>query len=111
MAYRIQILGPAKRSFRKLQKYEKAIARDLIEPLKNDPRPFRCDNVMGHKHILRVKQQDIRVIYGVSDALNRVFIIDIRKRNEATYKNIPIETLNLAITQATAILKARPPDC
>ncbi|AFM22767.1 cytotoxic translational repressor of toxin-antitoxin stability system [Desulfomonile tiedjei DSM 6799] len=110
MSYIIQILGPAKRSLRKFQKHEQSVARELIEPLKNDPRPSGCDNVMGHKNILRVKHQDIRVIYGVADDIRHVFIIDVRRRNEATYKNIPIQTLDLAISEAISTLKARSRD-
>jgi mRNA interferase RelE/StbE len=108
--YRIQILGPAKKSFSKLEKHERTIARDLIEPLKNDPRPSGCDNVTGHKNILRVKRQHVRVIYAVADEIEHVFIIDVRKRNEATYKNISTRALTVAITEAIATLKPRPTD-
>lgn len=111
MAYKIIILGAAKKSIRKLEKYERIIARELIDPLREDPRPVGYDHVMGHKNILRVKQQDIRVIYGVADEIKHVFVVDVRKRNEATYKNIPTQALNLAITQAIATLKSQPRDC
>ncbi len=60
---------------------------------------------------MRVKQQDVRVIYGILDAAGMVFVIAVRRRNEATYKIIPIKALNSAITEAIAMLKTKPKDC
>jgi mRNA-degrading endonuclease RelE of RelBE toxin-antitoxin system len=111
VTYKIQILGPAKRGFKNLPKSEQAIARELIGSLRDDPRPHGCDHVMGHNNTFRVKKQNVRVIYGIFDEIKHVFIVAVRKRNEATYKNIPTEALNLALSQAIASLKAKPIDC
>jgi mRNA-degrading endonuclease RelE of RelBE toxin-antitoxin system len=110
LTYQIQILGPAKRGLKNLQKSEQAIARELIRSLKDDPRPHGCDHVMGHNNIFRVKKQNILVIYGIFDEIKYVFVVAVRKRNEATYKNVPTEALNLALTHAIASLKTKPTD-
>lgn len=78
--------------------------------MKNDPKPPGSEKVMGHSGIFRVKCQDIRVIYGISESIRHVFIIDVRKRNEATYKNIPTQALNRAVTEAITILKNQQSD-
>jgi hypothetical protein len=57
-----------------------------------------------------VKDHDIRVIYSVFDKLKYIFIVAVRKRNEATYKNLPTRALDSAITQVIATLETDPPD-
>jgi len=105
LGYQIYICQPAQRSFRKLEKSERTIARELIRPLKKDPRPVGCESVEGYDRILRVKRQDIRVIYSVADLQRFVIIIDVRRRDKDTYKNIPIGSLELALKQAITVLK------
>jgi mRNA-degrading endonuclease RelE of RelBE toxin-antitoxin system len=90
LPYRLVILEPAKRSFKKLEKHERNIARALVRSLKNDPRPAGHDQVAGYSPLLRVKKDNMRVIYGVHNDV--IVIIEVRKRNEGTYKNLPIET-------------------
>lgn len=111
MSYKISICGPAKRSFRNLEKSERTATRELVRPLKDEPRPFGSEPVVGYKGLLRVKCGDIRVIYAVFDKIKYVFILEVRKRNEATYKNLPIQALTSAITQTIARLKVSPPEC
>jgi hypothetical protein len=65
---------------------------------------------VGHEGLLRVKDHDIRVIYSVFDKFKYIFIVAVRKRNEATYKNLPTRALDSAITQVIATLETDPPD-
>jgi len=90
LPYKLAILEPAKRSFKKLEKNERNIARTLVRSLKNDPRPAGYDQVAGYSPLLRVKKDNVRVIYGFHNDV--IVIIEVRKRNEGTYKNLPIET-------------------
>ena len=77
----------------------------------DNPRPEGYAKVMGLSRVLRVKKQHIRVIYGIYEDTKSVFIVDVRRRNEATYKNIPTEALSAAVTEAIATLKAKPRIC
>jgi mRNA-degrading endonuclease RelE of RelBE toxin-antitoxin system len=111
VSYNIQILGPAKPSLKNFEKFERNVARELIGPLKDDPRPPGCEPVVGYRDILRVKFRNIRVIYGVSEESRSVFILDVRRRNENTYKNIPVRTLLTAMSDVLDQLRDKPPDC
>lgn len=65
---------------------------DAIEDLKKDPRPHKTLKLVPPVklyHYLahyRIRIGNYRVLYDINDDLKKIYILDVRKRNEQTYK-------------------------
>ena len=63
----------------------RAIA-DAIDKLENEPHPHGCETL--EEEILRIRVRDYRVIYGVDEKEERIVILKISRRSEATYRGL-----------------------
>jgi mRNA interferase RelE/StbE len=88
--YRLEVSVAAKRDLQRLQdrmrasEYEHLL--DEIESLIEDPRPQGIRKIQGEERTYRIRVGDFRVLYEMSDNTNIVEILQVGRRNEATYK-------------------------
>ena len=63
----------------------RAIA-DAIDKLEEEPRPHGCETL--EDEILRLRVRDYRVIYGLDEKEERIVILKMARRSEATYQGL-----------------------
>ena len=86
--YAVVITKDAEKQIAKLQKPDKKRVLDLIESLGSDPRPYgykKLEGLHGEK-IYRIHAGNFRIFYVLEDAKLTVYVVEVLKRNEKTYK-------------------------
>jgi mRNA interferase RelE/StbE len=86
--YAIVITKDAEKQISKLQKPDKKRVLDLIESLGNDPRPHGYKKLEGFhgEKIYRIHAGHFRIFYLIEDGKLTVYVVEVVKRNEKTYK-------------------------
>lgn len=86
--YAVVITRDAEKQISKLQKPDKKRVLDLIESLGLEPRPFgykKLEGLHGEK-IYRIHAGNFRIFYLIEDGKLTVYVVEVLKRNEKTYK-------------------------
>ena len=86
MEYRIKFKASAAKEFRKLPANIQKRLQIAINALKNDPHPSGSIKLEGSEHLYRIRLGDYRVVYGVDDAIQVVFVTRVRHRRDV-YKD------------------------
>lgn len=85
--YRIVFSRRAEGVFQKLPKKEARRIKEALESLKQDPRThgtIKLENAPVASY--RCRTGDMRILFDVDDEARVIEVIDIRKRDEHTYK-------------------------
>jgi mRNA interferase RelE/StbE len=90
MAYQVNFDPRASRQFRKLPAKMQQPVRSAIEGLATTPRPHGVTKLSQTRQpdLYRIEVQNYRVIYQIRDQLLVVLIVEVRKRNERTYRDL-----------------------
>ena len=75
-----------KRELRRIPPYDRARVIEVIEALKENPRPHSI--VQLEPNVYRLRVGDYRVIYKVFDAEQLVIIGRVVRRSERTYRDV-----------------------
>jgi mRNA interferase RelE/StbE len=86
VGYRITWSNKAKKDFRKLDRPVQRRVGDTIDALAENPRPVGVEPVVSMPGVLRVRQEDYRVLYRVDEDEREVWIEDVRPRDKAYRK-------------------------
>jgi len=82
LKYTVELLSPALREFKALDKpIQKRIAK-AIDTLENNPRPFGCKKMEGLEGAYRIRAGDYRIVYRIKDEVLLVLIIKVGHRRE-----------------------------
>jgi mRNA interferase RelE/StbE len=82
MEYRIKFKASAAKEFRKLPANIQKRLQIAINALRNDPRPSGSIKLKGSEQLYRIRLGDYRVVYGVDDAIQVVFVTRVRHRRD-----------------------------
>ena len=87
--YRVRLHPNAAKALDVLdEKVFKQIDGRILE-LEANPRPTNCRKLSGPPHNLyRIRSGRYRIIYSVNDTESTILVVAIRKRDEATYRDI-----------------------
>jgi mRNA interferase RelE/StbE len=91
--YRIEISPAADRDLEKLrgrirmQDFERL--RNAVRGLAENPRPQRVRKIKGAEKAYRIRVGNYRVVYDVYDSDNLVLILQVARRSETTYRQLP----------------------
>ena len=86
--YAVVVTKDAEKQISKLQKADKKRVLDLIESLGSDPRPYgykKLEGIKGEK-IYRIHAGHFRIFYTIEDGELTVYVVEVIKRNESTYR-------------------------
>ena len=89
MATRVEYHRMAYRQLETIARGDRISARaiaDAIDKLEDEPRPHGCETL--EDEILRIRVRDYRVIYGLDEKEERIVILKIERRSEATYRGL-----------------------
>lgn len=97
MGYGCRLLAHAQREIRKLpdRALQRSVLKTCTADLEANPRPEGYERVQGYQDVFRVYSEDrnYRIIYSIQEQLQTVIVLSVRRRGEATYKNLPIKSL------------------
>ena len=81
-SYKLLVKKSAERELRIIPKIilPKIVAK--IRALSSEPRPHGCESLAGSKKYYRVRQNDYRIVYVVSDPKREVTIVKIGHRRD-----------------------------
>ena len=85
--WRVELSPAAERQLRKLPPDATARVRGPILALGRDPRPSSAVVVSGTP-FLRLRADDLRIIYGIDDPARVVVVLRVARRNESTYRRV-----------------------
>jgi mRNA interferase RelE/StbE len=91
--YRIEISPGADRDLEKLkgririQDFERL--RHAVRSLTANPRPRGARKIKGADQAYRIRAGNYRVVYDVYDRDNLVLILQVARRSETTYRQLP----------------------
>jgi mRNA interferase RelE/StbE len=89
--YRLKVSSAAKRDLKRLEDrttthdFERLL--DSIEALMSEPRPQGVRKIQGEERTYRIRIGGYRIIYEIYDNPDLVLILQISRRNEATYRS------------------------
>ncbi|MDQ2747083.1 MAG: type II toxin-antitoxin system RelE/ParE family toxin [Acidobacteriota bacterium] len=82
MTYRVEIVGAAKRQFKKLSKDNQRRVLDEIEKLADNPRPRGYKQLRSEEVLFRLRVGDYRVIYEINERVLLVLVLTVAHRRE-----------------------------
>ncbi|MCY7377085.1 MAG: type II toxin-antitoxin system RelE/ParE family toxin [Pyrinomonadaceae bacterium] len=82
MTYRVEIVGAAKRQFKKLSKENQRRVLGEIEKPADNPRPRGCKQLQGEENLFCPRVGDYRVIYEIRDRVLLVLVLTVAHRRE-----------------------------
>lgn len=87
MAYRLKLHRDAEKFLDSLPKQERERIRSRMDGLLQDPRPSGCIKLtaMG-QNSWRIRVGDFRVLYQILEQELLIWVFEIARRNERTYK-------------------------
>ena len=89
--YKIEVSPAADRDFTRLkgriQREDFEHLRDAVRGLATEPRPHGVKKIKGAARTYRIRAGSYRVVYEVYDNDNLVLIVQVLRRNEATYRD------------------------
>lgn len=85
MTYSIVYTELAQKQLKKIPKADAVRIVKKIQTFANDPRPHNYKKLEYHTEYFRFRIGNYRVIYQIADSELIVTIIEVRRRNEATY--------------------------
>lgn len=91
--YRVEISPAADRDLERLksrisaQDFERL--RNAVRSLASEPRPQGVRKIRGTEKAYRIRTGNYRVVYDVYDSDDLVLILQIARRSEATYRQVP----------------------
>ena len=88
MQYRIELSPAAQRQAPRLTTEDARRVRDALRNLVNAPRPVGSVKLAGFAAVWRIRVGRFRVIYEVHDDEQRLMVLRIARRNEATYRRL-----------------------
>jgi mRNA interferase RelE/StbE len=89
VSYRIEISPPVQKEIRTLPGYVRAQARQQIRALSINPRPPHAKELRGKPAIFRIRLATRwRIAYEVDDALERVRVLRIRRKEHIDYESL-----------------------
>jgi mRNA-degrading endonuclease RelE of RelBE toxin-antitoxin system len=95
--YALKLHRTAEKSLRDLVRANRKMAQKIADEVKRfADNPIPTDAVHLDQNIYRIRVGDYRIIYAVFEAERVAFIGKIARRNEDTYKDIPL-TLKRAL--------------
>ena len=86
MSYEIQWSRRANKSLRSLLDGDCKLVLDKVGLLSDEPRPTSSSNIEALPGAYRIRAGNWRIAYYVSDEAKAVFIHDVQRRNETTYR-------------------------
>ncbi len=81
MSYEVLILRGAQKQLANLPKSNYERVRDAVTALADNPRPAGCKKLVGREG-WRIRSGDIRVIYEIDDAQQKVTVLHIGHRRD-----------------------------
>ena len=57
--------------------------KELIQALREHPRPFKCKKLSGGHQEYRIRYRDWRILYAIDDRMRRLIVYGILNRKEA----------------------------
>lgn len=89
MSYRIEVSPSARQEIRSLPGYVRARALQLIDELRENPRPARSKELEDRKDIFRIWLAGRwRIVYEVDDELITVLIMRVRRKEDIDYPSL-----------------------
>ncbi len=98
MSYRVELIPPARAEIRGLSAHVRGQALELVAALGEDPRPPRARRLYSATQLTLSRQRDIfriwlagrwRVVYEIDDAIQRVLILCLRRKEDTDYETAP----------------------
>lgn len=89
MSYRVEVSLPAQKEIRTLPGYVRAMARQMICELMQNPRPSRAKQLHDKPGIYRLwLARRWRIAYEVDDGLQRIRILRVRLKERIDYDSL-----------------------
>lgn len=79
--YEVRLTSYAERGFSKLPPNVYRVLRGALLVLAENPRPPGCKKLRGRSNQWRIRRGDYRIIYEVEDAVLRVLVVEVGKRD------------------------------
>lgn len=87
MNYQLVITRPAEKSFHKLPKSARNKIRQVLVQMEDNPYDGDILRLKGSDNFRR-RVGNYRILFKIDSGLLMIFVIDIRKRDEKTYKGL-----------------------
>lgn len=84
--YDVLLTAAAQRTLRRVDRVVQDRLLDVIETLRDDPRPDGVKALKGHHGLLRVRVGDYRIVYRVTDGELVVVVVTLGHRREVYRK-------------------------
>lgn len=84
--YDVLLTAAAQRALRRVDRAVQDRLLDVVETLRDDPRPDGVKTLKGHHGLLRVRVGDYRIVYRVTDGELVVVVVTLRHRREVYRK-------------------------
>ena len=83
MNYSVEILPRALKELEKISDPSYRRIVNIIDDLKNQPRPAQTLKLKGHEHRWRIRTGDYRILYEIHESTKTVIVFRVAHRKEA----------------------------
>ncbi|MGI8647734.1 MAG: type II toxin-antitoxin system RelE family toxin [Mycobacteriales bacterium] len=89
MTYRVQLHRRAEKALKKLDQATQNRVAPVLLQLREQPRPHGSRKLTNSDNLWRVRVGDYRIVYTIRDDVLVVLVLEILRRDDRTYKQLP----------------------